>query len=340
MKKLIVISDPFPRTLDLIFTKKKLKELKTKYTLIVAPSKNKKKFYESNIHKASFIMGQPDLDKKLLSKAIKLKAIINVESNFMNNVDYKYCHKRGIHVIATSPVFSKPVAEIALGMTLSLLRNIHEAHFDFLKRKEKYGLESNLKASMLSGKKIGLLGFGDLAKSLYPLLLPFTKDISVYDPWLPKNVIKRYGFQPINLKDMFSKCEVIYVLAAVTTENKNLIDKKLLNRMKPNTLFILMSRAAVVNFKDLVTRLKKGDIYVATDVFPEEPVRKNDPIRKVKNILFSAHRAGALKEAFFDMGNIVLKDMDLILKNQKPKYCKKAQLKTVELLSSKPVSVN
>ena len=340
MKKLIVISDPFPRTLDLIFTKKKLKELKTKYTLIVAPSKNKKKFYESNIHKASFIMGQPDLDKKLLSKAIKLKAIVNVESNFMNNVDYKYCHKRGIHVIATSPVFSKPVAEIALGMTLSLLRNIHEAHFDFLKGKEKYGLESNLKASMLSGKKIGLLGFGDLAKSLYPLLLPFTKDISVYDPWLPKNVIKRYGFQPINLKDMFSKCEVIYVLAAVTTENKNLIDKKLLNRMKPNTLFILMSRAAVVNFKDLVTRLKKGDIYVATDVFPEEPVRKNDPIRKVKNILFSAHRAGALKEAFFDMGNIVLKDMDLILKNQKPKYCKKAQLKTVELLSSKPVSVN
>ena len=340
MKKLIVISDPFPRTLDLIFTKKKLKELKTKYTLIVAPSKNKKKFYESNIHKASFIMGQPDLDKKLLSKAIKLKAIINVESNFMNNVDYKYCHKRGIHVIATSPVFSKPVAEIALGMTLSLLRNIHEAHFDFLKGKEKYGLESNLKASMLSGKKIGLLGFGDLAKSLYPLLLPFTKDISVYDPWLPKNVIKRYGFQPINLKDMFSKCEVIYVLAAVTTENKNLIDKKLLNRMKPNTLFILMSRAAVVNFKDLVTRLKKGDIYVATDVFPKEPVRKNDPIRKVKNILFSAHRAGALKEAFFDMGNIVLKDMDLILKNQKPKYCKKAQLKTVELLSSKPVSVN
>jgi len=340
MKKLIVISDPFPRTLDLIFTKKKLKELKTKYTLIVAPSKNKKKFYESNIHKASFIMGQPDLDKKLLSKAVKLKAIINVESNFMNNVDYKYCHKRGIHVIATSPVFSKPVAEIALGMTLSLLRNIHEAHFDFLKGKEKYGLESNLKASMLSGKKIGLLGFGDLAKSLYPLLLPFTKDISVYDPWLPKNVIKKYGFQPINLKDMFSKCEVIYVLAAVTTENKNLIDKKLLNRMKPNTLFILMSRAAVVNFKDLVTRLKKGDIYVATDVFPEEPVRKNDPIRKVKNILFSAHRAGALKEAFFDMGNIVLKDMDLILKNQKPKYCKKAQLKTVELLSSKPVSVN
>ena len=132
MKKPIVISDPFPRTLDLIFTKEKTKELKNKYKILTVPEKNKKKFYENNIDKATFILGQPDLNKKILSKAKKLKAIINVESNFMNNVDYKYCFKKRIHVIATSPVFSKPVAEIALGMTLSLLRNIHDAHFDFI----------------------------------------------------------------------------------------------------------------------------------------------------------------------------------------------------------------
>ena len=340
MSKPIVISDPFPRTLDLIFTKKKLKELKTKYKVLMAPNKKKRQFYEKHINKATFIMGQPDLHKKILSRAKKLKAIINVESNFMNNVDYTYCDKKGIHVIATSPVFSKPVAEIALGMTISLLRNIHNAHFDFLKKREKYGLESNLKASMLTGKKIGLLGFGDLAKSLYPMLLPFTKDINVYDPWLSKKMIKNYGFNPVNLNQMFKSCEIIYVLAAVTTKNKNLIDKKLLNKMKSDSLFILMSRAAVVNFKDLIKRVKKGDIFVATDVFPEEPVRKNDPIRKVKNILFSAHRAGALEKAFFDMGNIVLNDMALMSKNLQPKFCKKAQSKTVGLLASKPVAIN
>ena len=340
MTKPIVISDPYPRTLDLIFTKKKLKELKSKYKIINAPQKNKKKFYEENIQNASFIMGQPNLDKKLLSKAKKLKAIINVESNFMKNMDYEYCFKKGIHVIATSPVFSKPVAEIALGMTLSLLRNIHTAHSDFLNGKEKYGLESNLNASLLSEKKIGLLGFGDLAKSLYPLLLPFTKDINVYDPWVPKTKIKKLGFKSISLNQMFKNCEVIYVLAAVTTKNKNLIDKKLLNKMKSNSLFILMSRAAVVNFNDLIKRVKKGDIFVATDVFPKEPVAKNNSIRKVKNILFSAHRAGALETAFYNMGNIVLKDMSLISKNLQPKFCKKAESKTVGLLASKPVAIN
>ena len=198
MKKLIVILDPFPRTLDLMFSKEKLKILKSKYQTITAPKKNKKNFYKKNIHRATFIMGQPDLNKKLLIKATKLKAIINVESNFMNNIDYDYCFNKGIHVIATSPVFSKPVAEIALGMTLSLLRNIHNAHFDFIKGKEKYGLESNLNTTLLSGKKIGLMGFGDLAKSLYPLLLPFTKDINVYDPWVPKKIIQKLGFKSIS----------------------------------------------------------------------------------------------------------------------------------------------
>ena len=340
MPKLIVISDPYPRTIDLIFTKKKLKELKSRYKVITAPKTNKAEFYKKNIYKATFIMGQPSLDKKILSKAKKLKAIINVESNFMDNMDYDYCFKNGIHVIATSPVFSKPVAEMALGMTLSLLRNIHNAHSDFIKAQEKYGLESNLQASLLSEKKIGLLGFGDLAKSLYPLLLPFTKDINVYDPWIPQKKIKQLGFKSMSLNEMFKNCEIIYVLAAVTTKNKNLIDKKLLNKMRSNSLFILMSRAAVVNFKDLIKRVKKGDIFVATDVFPEEPVTKKDPIRKVKNILFSAHRAGALESAFFNMGNIVLKDMNLISKNLQPKFCKIAQSKTVSLLASKPVAIN
>ena len=340
MTKHIIISDPFPRSLNLIFTKEKLKELKKKYKLIEAPIINKKKFYEKNIEKASFIMGQPDLDTKLLSKATKLKCIVNVESNFIDNIDYEFCFKKKIHVIATSPVFSKPVAEMALGMTLSLLRNIHNAHFDFMIGKEKYGLDSNLNSSLLTNKKIGLIGFGDLAKSLYPLLQPFTDDINVYDPWISNKKIKKIGFKPLSLNKIFSDCHIIYVLATVTKKNKNLIDKKLLNKIKPKSIFVLMSRAAIVNFNDLIKRIKKGDILVATDVFPNEPVKKNDPIRKLKNVLFSAHRAGALDSAFYNMGEIVLKDLELVSKNLPPKFCKIAEAKTVRLLASKPVAIN
>ena len=110
--------------------------------------------------------------------------------------------------------------------------------------------------------------------------------------------------------------------------------------MKSNSLFILMSRAAVVNFKDLIKRVKKGDIFVATDVFPEEPVKKNDPIRKVKNILFSATEQVPWSQHSLKWVNIVLKDMRLISKNLQPRFCKIAQPKTVRLLASKPVAIN
>tara|TARA_B110000305_G_scaffold176390_1_gene195254 strand:+ start:239 stop:1258 length:1020 start_codon:yes stop_codon:yes gene_type:complete len=338
--KPVIISDPYPRSLSLIFTKQKLQMLKRSFVIITAPDKNKRKFYEKNISKATFIMGQPDLDKELLVKATKLRAIFNVESNFMDNMNYDFCFQKGIHVLATSPVFSKPVAELALGLTLSLIRNIHGSHQKFLESKEVYGLESNDNSFLLTNKKIGIIGLGDLSKSLIPLLKPFSDKISVYDPWVPNKIITDQGMETISLNKMFSSCDVIYILAAITKNNQSIIDKKLLNKLKKNSCLILMSRAAVMNFKDFYSRVKKGDIFAALDVFPTEPVNKNDPIRKLKNILFSAHRAGALNDAFTEMGDIVYEDMMLIMKNLPPRLCKRAERETVGLLRSKPISIN
>ena len=258
----------------------------------------------------------------------------------MDNMDYNFCFQKGIHVLATSPVFSKPVAELALGLTLSLIRNIHGSHQKFIESKEVYGLDSNKNSFLLTNKKMGIIGLGDLSKSLIPLLKPFSDKISVYDPWVPNKIITDQGMETISLNKMFSSCDVIYILAAITKNNQSIIDKKLLNKLKKNSCLILMSRAAVMNFKDFYSRAKKGDIFAALDVFPTEPVNKNDPIRKLKNVLFSAHRAGALNGAFTEMGDIVYEDMMLIMKNLPPRLCKRAERETVGLLRSKPISIN
>ena len=340
MIKPIIISDPYPRTLKLIFKDKTLKKLKKKYLLINPPKNNKLIFYIKNIHKATFIMGQPSLPTSLLIKAKKLKAIFNVESNFLNNMDYDYCFRNNIYVLSTSPVFARPVAELALGLTLSLLRQIHSNHQYFRNSREKYGLISNKNATLLTNKKVGLIGFGDLGKSLLPLIKPFTNRISVYDPWISNKIIKKYGIKPSSFKNLLKSCDVIYVLATVTTENINFIGLSELNTIKKGSSIILMSRAALINFSHLIKKIKKGHLYFATDVFPQEPVHKKDPIRKLKNVIFSAHRAGALKEAFYNMGEIVYKDMDLIINNLPPKFCKKAEVNTVKLLRSKSVDIS
>ena len=125
--KPIILTDPFPRTLNLIFTNYNLQFLQSNFKLIAAPKKqkNKKKFYENYISSASFIIGQPNLPTALLKKATNLKAIFNVESNFLDNMDYEYCFDKGIYVLATSPVFAQPVAEMAIDM-LEILPEINK----------------------------------------------------------------------------------------------------------------------------------------------------------------------------------------------------------------------
>ena len=338
MKTIIV--DPFPREMDLIFKPNKIKLLKKNFKIINAPSKNKLKFYKQHISTADFIIGQPDLPKSILTLASKLKAIFNVESNFMDNMDYDYCFKNNIYVLSTAPVFAQSVAEIAVGLTISLKRDIHKAHLDFFQKKEKYGLESNLRSSLLLDNKIGFIGFGDLAKSLKPMLMPYTSNFKVYDPWLPNKLIEANGCKSASLKEIFKDCDVVYVLATITTKNKSMIDKKLLKLMKKDTCLLVLSRASVINFQDLNEILNKDKIKVATDVFPQEPVPKNDPIRKKKNILFSAHRAGALESVFFEMGDIVYEDLLLMTKGLPPRLCRRAELETVKNLRSKPVDIN
>ena len=340
MSKPLIISDPFPRTLDLIFDKKTYSSIKNKFQIIKPTNKDKKKFYEKNIQKADFIIGQPNLPTNLLKKAKKLKAIFNVESNFVNNMDYEYCFQKGIHVLSTSPVFAQPVAEMALGFTLSLARDIHKTHYDFLSKKEKYGGENSKKNFLLKGKTFGMIGFGDLAKALLPLLKPFSNNILSYDPWIANKQMLNKGVQPCSLNLLLKKSDIIYVLASITSENQNLINKSKFKLLKNNSCFIVMSRAAIINFSDFYKKLKFNQIYAAIDVFPTEPVSKNDPFRKLKNVLFSSHRAGALDVVFKEMGNIVYQDIQLIQKNLPPRLCKRAEKETVGLLRSKPVDHN
>ena len=119
---------------------------------------------------------------------------------------YEYCFNNGIHVLATSPVFAQPVAEMALGLTLSIARSIHIAHSDFVVSKEKYGGAISQKNFLLKNKTFGLIGFGDLAKSLTPLLKVFSKDILAYDPWVPNKEIERLDVGKLTFdkaKEMF-----------------------------------------------------------------------------------------------------------------------------------------
>src|SRR3984885_8228287 len=80
--------------------------------------------FEANLPEMELLIGQSDMPKSRLDRAKKLRAIINVETNFLQNVDYDACFERGIYVLAPGSAFAKPVAEMALGMAIDLCRGV------------------------------------------------------------------------------------------------------------------------------------------------------------------------------------------------------------------------
>jgi phosphoglycerate dehydrogenase-like enzyme len=332
MTEPVILFDPWPRTATLIFTpevRRRFEQLGRVVGLEESASgRLPDALIEATLPDARAIVGQTDLDAARLSSAPQLAAIINVEGNFAQNVDYAECFRRGIQVLSIAPVFAQPVAEMALGLALDLARGI--THADRLMREggEQYGLAGNRDSFVLRGSTIGFIGCGNLGRALIPLLLPLRPRLLIHDPWLPDNVIRELGGEPATLDAVLREPRVIFALAGVTEENLRLLDRPRLETIRSDAVFVLVSRAGLVDFDALVDLVAAGRFRAATDVFPREPVASNDRVRHVEGLILSAHRAGGLPTALAGIGEMVVDDLDLILRGLPPQRLQAARPET------------
>jgi len=336
----LILFDPHPRPIDLLFdaaTKARLEALGEVIWHEGAPANDE--YIERYLPSVTAIIGQTALPKERLDRAPNLKVVFNVESNFLPNIDYLECHRRGIPVLSTGPVFAKPVAEMALGMALSCARRIHEADAAIRAGRETlYGEGDNQDSFLLSGKTISLVGFGNLGRALLPLVRPFGGELLVFDPWIHPAVLREAGVTPAPLEECFQRSSVVFLLAAATTENGGKIDCTFFDLMPKGAIVVLVSRAGIVNFEDLLDAAESGRIRAAIDVWPDEPIAKDHRARFTPNTLLQAHRAGNIPEVWPWMGQMVVDDLEQVLKGLPPQRCQRAQWETVSKVRSKPVS--
>ena len=336
----LVISAPEPRTLDLIFTPAQKRKLFDDYEIIETEPGKLETLPDEVLAQARYIIGQPPMSDETLARLANLRCVLNVESNLINNMPYETLFQRGIHVVTTGAVFAEPVAEMGLGLALDLCRGITEADNAFQRGTEVWGGEGNASARLLSGSDIGIVGFGELGRALNRLLTGFRARIKVYDPWLPPSVLVENNVTPAGLEDVLTQSDIVFVVAAVTSENQGFLGRDSFRSMRRGAAFILLSRADVVDFPALMEAVESGHIVAASDVFPEEPLPTGHKVRQLKGFLRSAHRAGALDIAFKRMGDMVLEDMNLMDRGLPPMRCKRAERETVSRMRSRPVDKN
>jgi len=334
-----ILLDPYPRPVDLIFDRHTKERLEALGRVIwhdgsPAPAAH----IERHLPEAVALIGQTELGRDRLDRAPHLKAIFNVESNFLPNIDYAECHRRGIAVLSTAPVFSRPVAEMALGMALSLARRIHQADASIRAGTETlYGEGDNRDSILLGGRPLAIVGFGNVGKALLPLLRPLASEVLVCDPWIPPSELRSLNVSPASPEECFARGAAVFLMAAVTTENAGKIGRPHFESMAKGGIVVLASRAGIVNFDELLDAAASGHIRAGIDVWPEEPIPAGHRARRTPNTLLQAHRAGNIPEIWPLMGQIVTDDLEDVLRGLPPRRCQRAVLETVLKLRSKPV---
>lgn len=267
----------------------------------------------------------------------KLRAILEVSGGFPSPkvLDYATCFSRGIRVLSCAPAFGPAVAEMALGLAIACARQIAWTDRAFRHGEPNWSHTQFVTevgdTFTLYGKQVGFIGFGGLARALRPLLAPFGCPIQVYDPWQTEAALLRQGVQPVDLETLLATSRFIFVLAVPSAENRALLDRARLELIRADAVLLLMSRAHVVDFDALTELLLQGRFRAGIDVFPQEPIAADHPIRRASHAVLSSHRAGAIAEGLLNVGRLVAEDLEAICRGLAPQVMQQAQPEFIRL---------
>jgi phosphoglycerate dehydrogenase-like enzyme len=337
MKSLpLVLVDAFPRSKEMIFSTATEHQLRTQVRLIEHyGSRMPDALVDKYLEDVEIIVGQTPMDAARLNRAKKLKAIINVKGNWESNIDYLEAQRLGIHVLSIAPVMAPAVAEMSLGMAITLGRGIVKNDQLFRSSMERYGIAGNSEAISLFNAKVGFVGYGNLGRAFGPLLAPFSCDVQIYDPWLSKGYLSKEGYRAASLEEVLQQSEYLFLLAGVNKENDGFLSRTLLKTVRKDACVVLVSRAEIVDFEAFLDLAEAGHFRAAIDVFPQEPVDPSHSMRKRSSIIFSSHLAGGMRASYQRIADSLMEEIPQLLRDLPPLLLQRAEPRLAAMQTSR-----
>ncbi len=296
MKPFIVVPDGFDKSL--------FDELKTSTELNVHPSsKVSQDELKTLLPKVDglIIRSATTVNKELLDLAPNLKIVIRAGEG-TDNIDKALCAERGVKVANTPGANNNSAAEQAIALMMSCLRNtpfadktMHEGKWE---KNALTGLE-------LWKKKVGVVGFGRIGQIVAKRISGFEPEIFYFDPHAHSEVPGAKRVE--DLKEIFSKCDIITIHTPLLPQTKGMITRDLMNLMKKDAILINAARGGIVDEDALYDILKEKKIRCAGfDVFAVEPLPSNSKLTELPNLIMSPHVGASTEEAQFRVGEMAV----------------------------------
>lgn len=263
------------------------------YELIINPYKRKLSQKELNNFikdKSLFgvIAGLETYDENILKNS-SIKIISRLGSG-ISNIDLKVAKKLKIKVLSTPDAPTEAVAELTVGMMITLLRNIVNSNNDL--KKEKWNRSFG---GLLKNKKILIIGYGKIGKKVHHYLKNFNTEIFIYDPF--KNLKSKSISK--NLNSLLSKVDIITCHAS---GNKEILGEQQFKKIKKGAILLNSSRGSIVSENQIINAIQNETLSFAwIDVFNSEPYRGK--MTKFKNIILTPHISSYTVETRIKMEN-------------------------------------
>ena len=236
------------------------------------------------------------LPSEVIDLGNKLK-IISRHGVGYDNIDLESSKKKNITIAITATANAVAVAEHVMFMLLNISKR--KSMYDQAVKSGNFNQRNKLpKTIELWKKNILIAGFGRIGQALIKRCLGFEMNVFVYDPFVTEQKIKSLGGNKIdNLENAIENMDMISLHIPFNNETKNLINMRLLKKMKKNCIIINAARGGIINEKDLDTALKENLIFGAgLDVFNTEPPENNNPLLKNDKVFLSPHTAAFTEE--------------------------------------------
>jgi len=234
------------------------------------------------------IAGVEPMTREVMGKAMNLKVISRCGTG-MDSVDLEAAHDREIAVTNTPDAPTIPVAELTLGMILTLLRRIHISDMSIRK-----GLWERPMGGLVYGKVVGIIGCGRIGSYLAKLLSNFGCRILGCDTGCGNDGFVNY-VNKASLEDLLQESDIVTLHLPYTEETHHLINETRINRMKQDAVLVNVARGGLVDEAALYKALKSGHLSgAALDCFEKEPY--TGPLKDLDNVLVTAHIGSYARE--------------------------------------------
>lgn len=237
---------------------------------------------------------------------LKLLSRYGVGTDEIDKVKAAEC---GVAVCNAAGSLSTAVAECAMGLILSLLRNIPESDKEVRNNDWSRFFESKT-GTQIEGKTVGIIGFGDISKALAKMLSGFDCKVIAYDLFWDGEMAEELGVEYATIEEIQEKADIISIHVPSTPETNGMIKKEFLSKCKRNAILINTARGRLVVPEDLADALNNDVIAGAgMDVFFPEPPDPNNPLLTAKNTILLPHTGACTIESHIRAGMMAAKNV-------------------------------